>query len=254
MIDFLLNLTYLESVDQLLLVGLIVGVAGIVRGCIGFGFSAILVASTSFWLPAAAVVNTAVFLEIFASIGMLPSIRGDVKLSLLLPLVFAAALTTFIGIWLLATLPPTVHQWIVGIYMVIVGLLTLSGVRLKGEATTQRIFGVGLVAGFFNGFAAVGGIFAAWGLVGLRQTVREIRATLAIYFFLVELLFLIGAYGNGILSWEIFWTAVLALMPLLIGLWLGTNLFHNLPEATLKTAVIIALIALSLLGIFKTIF
>ena len=95
---------------------------------------------------------------------------------------------------------------------------------------------------------------AAWGLVGSKLPVRDIRATLMAYFFVVEILFLAGAYWTGIMTAAIVRTAVFAIIPLVTGIWLGTRLFHNTPEATLKRLVLIALIALSLLGLYKTIF
>ncbi|MEM7334399.1 MAG: sulfite exporter TauE/SafE family protein [Chloroflexota bacterium] len=252
--DSLTNILFVDTIEQLLLLGLIIALAGIVRGCIGFGFSAITVASTSFWLPAVAVVNLVIFLEIAASLSMTISVRKDVERSILIPLCVSAILTSFIGTWLLATLTAVQLQWLIGLYMVAVATLTLIGYEFKGEMTRGRIFGIGLIAGFFNGLAAVGGIFAAWALVGLRQPVRVIRANLAVFFIFVEILFLIGALWNGILTWAVVNTAVVTLIPLVLGIWLGSRLFHRIPEATLKRMVLITLILLSLVGIYKTIF
>ena len=245
---------FLNNVNQLLLFALIIVIAGVVRGCIGFGFSAIVVASTSFWLPAVAVVNLVVLLELAASINMLPSVRPDVKRDLLVPLTIGSLLTTFIGTWLLATLSPTQLQWIIGIYMLIVALLTLSGFQFKGEAKPFSLFVVGAVAGFFNGLAAIGGIGAAWAMIGFNLPVKNIRAVIAVFFLFVEALFLLSAWWNDLMTVQIFATALVSIIPLLIGIRIGSRMFAHFPEETLKRFVLIALMALSLFGIYKTVF
>ena len=250
----LLDLLFIDTSTQLFLLFGIVILAGIVRGCIGFGFSAIVIASTSFWLSPVAVVNMAILLEIAASLLMTQSVREDIEKDLLVPLCVSAILTSFVGTWLLATLTAVTLQWIIGIYMVIVALLTLFRIEVQGEMSQKHVYGIGFVAGFFNGLAAVGGIFAAWALVGLRQPVRVIRANLAIFFIFVEILFLMGALWNGILSWEVVNTAVVSLFPLILGIWLGTRLFSQISEATLKQIVLITLIVLSLVGLYRTAF
>ena len=250
----LIDYLFLDTIPQLLLFAAIILVAGIVRGCIGFGFSAIVVASTSFWLPPVAVVNLVVLLEIAASVTMLPGVRHDVKRELLVPLTVGSLLTTVLGTWLLATLSSTQLQWIIGIYMLIVALLTLSGFQFKGAATPLRLFMVGMVAGFFNGLAAVGGIGAAWGLVGFKLPVKDIRAVIAVFFLFVEVMFLLTAWWNQLITAEILTTALLATIPLVGGIYLGSRLFARFPEETLKRFVLITLMALSIIGIYKTIF
>ncbi|MEM7112178.1 MAG: sulfite exporter TauE/SafE family protein [Chloroflexota bacterium] len=251
---FIDSYLFVENGGQFLLLSLVIVIAGIVRGCIGFGFSAILVASTSFWLPPVAVVNLAVLMEIGASVMMSVSIQKDVKTAVLIPLTLGTLLTSFIGTWLLATLSDAQLQWIIGPYLVVIALLTLTNYQFPGEVTSLRIFFLGLVSGFFNGLAAIGGIVAAWGLVGSKLPVRDIRATLAAYFIVVEILFLLAAYWNGIMTLGVILTAVFSLIPLALGIWLGARLFNRYPEALLKRLVLIALISLSLLGLYKTIF
>ena len=135
---FIGDYLFVADIGQCLLLMTIVLFAGIVRGCIGFGFSAIVVASTSFWLPAVAVVNLVVLLEIAASVSMTTSVKDDVKPSILLPLSAGALATTFVGTWLLATLSSVQFQWIIGSYMQTgrLGLLSLASVSQNHRPTT----------------------------------------------------------------------------------------------------------------------
>lgn len=203
---------------------------------------------------AVAVVNMVILLEVAASVNMLPSVYKDVKLPLLVPLTAGSVVTTLVGTWLLATLSTTHLQWIVGSYMLVVALLTLSGFVFRQAPTRARLFAVGMVAGFFNGLAAVGGLSAAWAMIGFQLPVRDIRAVMTVFFIVAEVLFLSSAWGMGMISAEIITTAVLAIVPLALGIYIGSKLFSRFSEATLKRFVLIALIVLSVMGIYKSIF
>ena len=56
---------FADSVPALLGLMFVVALAGIVRGAIGFGFSALVVAGSSLWLPPVNVIIMVVLLEVF---------------------------------------------------------------------------------------------------------------------------------------------------------------------------------------------
>ena len=232
----------------------IVAAAGVVRGCIGFGFSAIVVMSTSFWLPVSSVVTVVVMLEVVASMVMYPSIKNEAKAYYLVPLSAGLLLTSYLGVWMLANLSAEKVQWIVGIYMLLIATVSLTGFEYKGEITRRKLFGVGLVAGFFGGLAAVGGIFIAWSLVGLKTSARSIRATLVVFFLFSETLFLLGAVANNFITREVVFSMICAVLPLVIGVMVGSRLSGRFSDEMLKKLVLGGLIILSVTGFYKTIF
>jgi len=81
---------------------LAIGLAAIIRGFSGFGFSALTVTSLSLILPPAEVVPTAFLLEIAASIHMLPLVWRQVDWKILRWLVLGAVLGTPFGITFLS--------------------------------------------------------------------------------------------------------------------------------------------------------
>ena len=242
------------NLSQLLIFSVIVLVAGIVRGCIGFGFSAMVVMSTSFWLPVASIVTIVVLLEIVASIAMYPSIKGDAKASYIVPLSAGLLVTIYLGIWMLANLAADKVQWIIGIYMMLIAVMSLIGFEFKGEITRTKLFVIGMIAGFFNGLAGVGGMFVAWSLVGLKSSARSIRATLVVFFIIGEVLFLFGAATNNFLSQVVIYSTIYATLPLVIGVVIGSRLSGRFSDELLKKLVLGGLIILSVTGLYKTIF
>lgn len=55
----------------------------------------------------------------------------------------------------------------------------------------------GLVAGFANGLAGIGGLFIAFFMNVTQTSVGQLRATISAYFFFSELIFLVTAYFQG---------------------------------------------------------
>lgn len=236
---------------ELLGLALVVLTAGIVRGAIGFGFSALVVAACSFWLPPVAVVGLVVILEIVASVLMWKGIREDVKREVLAPLLIGGVPTILLGVWLLSWVAANVMQVIIACYLIVVALVSLADIKLKPDPGAGRIAVVGGIAGLYNGFAGSGGVFIAMFLNASRVTVRDLRATMTVYFLLCEAVFLVGALWNGIYSLPVLLTTLMAVVPMWVGIWLGMGLFKRLPEVLLRRGVLVALLVLPVLGLLK---
>ncbi len=242
---------FVESYSQLALLTAVVFLAAIVRGCIGFGFSALVVASTSFWLEVKFIVVMVILMEIIASLFMLRNVKLDIDFKVLKALVITAIIGNIIGVLLLANLNPAYHQVLISVYLLFIVGFSLSRFTFKKPVTQLRLNATGLVAGFYDGMAAIGGIFLASMLTSSSYPVRTIRATAVVYFFIVEPVFFVSAFFNDLLNKEIFYTTAVLIIPMLIGITYGSKLFIVLSERTLKRMVLIALSCLSLIGLIK---
>ncbi len=249
--SFFTNYLFVESNSQLALLTAVVFLAAIVRGCIGFGFSALVVASTSFWLDVKYIVVMVILMEIIASLFMLKNVKLDIDFKVLRSLIFTAIIGNIIGVLLLANLNPAYHQVLISMYLLFIVGFSFSRFTFNKPVTQLRLNFTGLVAGFYDGMAAIGGVFLAAMLTSSSFPVRTIRATAVVYFFIVEPTFFVSAFFNGLLSKEIFYTTALLILPMLIGINYGSKLFIVLSERTLKRMVLIALSCLSFIGLFK---
>lgn len=245
------NWLFVSSSGELVGLIIIILLASIVRGAIGFGFSALVVASSSFWLPPVAVIAMVVILEIIASLAMLPGIRGDINYRLLTPLTLGTIPSLLAGVTLLTIIEPFYLQLIMGTYLCTIALVSLLDIKLKSDPNVFRLSIVGVVSGFYNGLAGIGGIFIATFLNSSQITVKGIRATMVVYFLMSEAIFLLGAYLNNVYSREIILTAVVAIIPMIIGIQIGTHLFKHLSERVLRRSVLMALVVISVIGLLK---
>jgi len=242
---------FVDSASQFVALVLIVLLASIVRGCIGFGFSALVIASTSFWLELKYVAALMIILEVSASLMMIKQVHSEIDYKVLKVLSITGVGTSFFGVWLLVTLDKSWLQLLISGYLSLIAILTLMRFEFKRPLNTQRIFWIGIVAGLYNGIAALGGIFVASMLASSQIQIKNIRATMVVYFFIIEVAFFVSAYFRGIYTQEVFVTGLVLLIPMTVGIFLGSKLFHILSEKVLKQAVLIALIVLSLIGLAK---
>lgn len=248
----LFDYLFVDTRSQLLWLALIVFFAGIVRGCIGFAFSALVVASTSLWLDVKYTVIMVIFMEVVASFFMLKNVKAEIDYPLLKIITIGSVIASFFGVWLLATLHPDLHQILISLYLLAVALVSLFKFEFKKPVTTTRLYLTGLVAGLYNGLAGLGGIFVASMLTSSRYPIKNIRATMVVYFFIIEMAFFIGAYMNNLVTKEVVITSFLLCIPMLIGIFFGAKLFTSLPETTLKKIVLITLLVLSVAGLVKS--
>ncbi len=248
----LFDYLFVDNVFDLLYLAIIVGFAGVIRGCIGFGFSALVVASTSLWLDVKFTVIMVIFMEVIASVFMLNNVKNEIDFKLLKILTIGGVIASFFGVWALATIKPERHQLLMSGYLLIVALVSLVKFEFKKPVNEFRLYITGIIAGFYNGLAGIGGIFIASMLTSSRYPVKNIRATIVVYFFLSEVAFFIAAYINNLVSKEVVFTSLLLCFPMLIGIIFGSKLFSSLPEKSLKKMVLITLLVLSIAGLLKS--
>ena len=154
---------------------LIVFAAGIVRGFAGFGFSALCVAGLSLFVPPAQVVPPIFVLEVLASLTLLRGALKDADWSWLSWLALGNALFIPLGVALLAFVPETPLRLLIGALLLVAAALLRTGFTLALAPTRTVRLATGLVSGFVNGVAAIGGIAVAVLLSAPRTPPRGAR-------------------------------------------------------------------------------
>ena len=229
----------------------VVLLAGLVRGFAGFGFSALTVAGMSLFISPAQVVPVAFVLEVFASLSLLRSVWGSIHWGWLRPLLIGNAFAIPIGVWMLAVIPDGPLRAIVSIVILAAALLLLSGVKAPWSDTSALRLGTGFVSGIFNGLAAIGGMAVAVMLFTTSISGAAARATLIALFFATDLYSLAWAGGNGLLDANLVRWVGWLLVPMLIGIALGSRHFLRVDEAAFRRAVLRVLAAIAALGLVR---
>ncbi len=225
--------------------------AGIVRGCIGFGFSALLVVSTSLFVSPLLVVPLLVLLEIVASLHMLFSIWRDTLWKFLVFMTVGSLIGIPIGLAILSLSPQATLELIVSGIIFIMTAILLGGFTYKGALNKSILTATGIIAGVFGGVAAAGGLVAATFLASAAFPVKNIRATMVVFIFIMEIIFIAGATATDVYNEKVFNSFLVASLPMFLGIILGMKLFRYLDERKLRLLILIVLSLLSIIGLAK---
>lgn len=240
----------LQAIDWLLLSAIIL-LAGIVRGCIGFGFSALVVASGMLLVPPAILVALVAVLEIVASIHMAFSTWRQAALKPLFYLLIGTTITTPFGVMALVLLPTADIRLLLNSIILCLSLLLMSGWQYRGKVSPLCYILLGLVSGVCNGAAAVGGLPVATFLASIKLSIQSLRATLVLFFFFAGIIFILSASGHGIYSHSLLILCAVMALPMSLGVYIGSLLFEKFNDKVLRKAVVLLLLAISLIGLMR---
>lgn len=241
----------LSPVLSFILTVVCVLIAAVIRGLTGFGFAAIAVVGMAMLGPLNEAVPIVLSLEVASSLMLLRGAIPHTDYPQLRRLLIAAALGVPCGIWLLTGLN---SDWLnTGVY-VLVGLLAVLGLARITLPMGKGQLGGWIVGGcsgaLIAAFSIGGPLVVAWlSHSGLKAV--ALRATLILFFFVVDLAALIGlglAHAIPDKTAE----HVLYLIPaLLAGLWAGQQLFMRIRAehaARFTQWLLLALAGFGLLG------
>ena len=240
----------LQVVDWLLL-SVIILLAAVVRGCIGFGFSALVVASGMLIVSPAILVPLVAVLEIVASIHMAFGTWRQAALKPLFYLLIGTAIATPLGVMALVLLPTADIRLLLSSIILCLSLLLMSGWQYRGKVSPLCYIFMGLISGVCNGAAAVGGLPVATFLASIKLSMRSLRATLVLFFFFADIIFILSASGHGIYSHFLLILCGVMVVPMTLGIYVGSLLFEKFNDKMLRKAVILLLLAISLIGLVR---
>jgi len=220
-------------------------VAAVVTGLAGFAFG--LVAS-AIWLHAITPVQSATLIVLF---GLLVQgyavwkLRHALSFSLLWPFLLGGALGVPVGTNILGMARPEHMRAGIGAVLIVYSLYGLLRPNLP-PAKSAHALGDG-TAGFLNG--VLGGMTGLSGILvivwcGLRGWSRDVQRSVfqpsAVFVFLMTATWL-GARGQ--ISLDTLKLFVIGLPLVLVGTWIGMNLYGRLDEAGFRRVVLVLLLA-----------
>ncbi len=233
------------------LASVLVFVAAVVRGYVGFGFSAFVVASLSLaWSPAE-IVPLVLLLEIAASVHMMPSVWRYIDWRQLGWTLAGAAIATPIGVELLYRLPVDIMRLVISLAILLAALWIASGRYMDDGQKASHVFGGGLVSGAANGAAGIGGLPLVALFLSNRTTAHAMRATLAVYFIVCDAYAIAVASGRGLVTSLVLERFVWCLLPLAAGVWLGNRSFARNSTRNFRAIATGLLMVLAAIGVVR---
>ena len=200
-------------------------VAGFVRGWSGFGFALVSGVGLTFLFPPQLFVPVVLMIELALGLQLVPREMPHCSWSTVRPMLVGAILGTMAGLALLQGLPVALGQASLG--------LAVGGSALAMLMAPQRRIGpgrpvslaAGALSGLMNGAFAMGGPPAVLFLSGRLDAAHQLRASIILYFFVVDIVALALLGVSDGLSRQSLWQAVILLPASLVGVEIGRRTY-----------------------------
>jgi uncharacterized membrane protein YfcA len=230
---------------------LVVFVASFVMGLTGFGIALVAMAFLPYLMaPADAIVLLTIYAFVF-SVVVVVQLRHDVTPRALVDLSLGTLAGAPLGVWVLASLPVSVLNRLIGAVLVLVVVLEFR--RALPERLEGR--GWGLAAGFLAGL--VGGAVGTPGppviVYATTQgwSPRTMKANIMGFFVLNQGAILLGYWWAGLLTPSVLSLTVALALPALAGLLAGHAMFGRLDPARFRRVVFALLLVSGLVLLIR---
>ena len=225
-------------------------VAGLMRGYAGFGTAVILAPIYSvLWGPRAGI-PVMLMMELVVSLQLLPRAFRDADTRVILPIGGAAALATPLGAIVLLTADPDILRRCIGGFVLVFGLLLLSGWRYHGSRPLGLNLLVGTSAGLLKGATGMSGPPVILYLLAGPEEAKRHRANLILFFALIALVSILGPLWFGMITLAVLAKLLILLPVLLASVPVGVRLFHIVPQRFYKRFALVVLVSAGGIALF----
>jgi uncharacterized membrane protein YfcA len=228
-------------------------IASIIRGFNGFGFSATCISGFSFILPVIEIVRIIIILEVIISIFMVPYIWNKIDWNFVLKLLIGIVIGSPIGLYLLKYLNSQTTHLSVCLLIIFFSILLMKGFSNQKINNNYGKFFIGIISGTLNGLTTLGGMPVALFLLITSIQPAVIRGSLAALFFLTDIYAFLLSFFSGIVDMTTIYRAVLLIIILPLGVFIGDKFFVKSKEATYREVVFYFLIIISIFGVLRII-
>jgi len=226
-----------------------VALAGLVRGFSGFGSALVLTPSLSALYGPIAAVPVLILLEVSLSFQLLrPALRLVVRREVLI-LSLAAAAMTPLGAWILTAADPAVLRWSISIGILLFLLALLAGWRRRLPPTGVGLAVTGALSGLGNGASGIGGPPVVLYYLAGTGSAAQVRATVIVYFFAIDLLALAWMAAIGLVTLPLLILAAVMLPVAILGVWIGAKGFARSSERVFRLVAFGIIAAVALLSV-----
>jgi len=217
----------------------IVLLAGLTQGLTSFGFALISVPFLSMVLPISEVVPIVVILSLGTNIIIMVGSYKDVELGRIWILVTSSLIAAPLGALALVHIPSVTIKLSVGLVVLVVSGLMLSGRAYPLKSERLAYVPIGLLSGFLNGSISMSGPPVALFLSNQNTTKETFRANITMYAIILNCFTLAVFFGGGLLTKTVVVNTLWLIPSMFIGVVLGNALVARVSQPTFKKVVLV---------------
>ena len=225
-------------------------IAALVQGATSFGFSLIALPLLGLFFDFKVVVPTLVIFSIFLNLLILVRLRVKPNLKEIGLLAIFAVLFIPLGVDMLLYVDESLLKAVVGILLIIVSVIMLSGYRMTIKNKQVSYVITGILSGVLNGAVSLSGPPVVVLLANDNKNKNEFRSSLTTLFLTLNVVTIYLYFKNGLFSNPEL-TKMLYLFPfMIIGTLLGIYLGNKIDDGKFKKMVLILLLFMGVMNFF----
>lgn len=231
---------------DLIYAAIAVFMAGLVRGFSGFGAAMVMMPVLAILYGPIVAVPTGLILDLILGAPLLPNAVRHVEPRRIGLLTVASAVGIPFGTWILLTLEAGVLRICMSAVVLSAVFLLVTGWRHKGGAHAGGTLAAGLASGALNGAVGMGGPPVVFYFLSGTDAAIKIRASLIVFFTFLDIFSLIALVSAGKIGVPELVRPVLLVIPLLVGVWVGSRMFHRGGDRFYRAVAIVILAGVAL--------
>jgi hypothetical protein len=227
-------------------------VAAFVRGYSGFGFSALVVSAAALVTDPLHFVPVVMFCEFAMTAQLWRSVGSHVDWRRVKLLCIGAAIGVPAGLAVITGIGTDTARVVIALYVVLMCAVMLAGWKMRQAASSRAILGIGVASGLANA-PGMGGLPVATFFAAEGVQAAVFRATLIVYFALLDAYSAPLMWWHGMISADTFVAIAWSLPLLAAGGWAGSRHFLHADPQDFRRMAIGLLLVLAVLGLAKAV-
>jgi hypothetical protein len=216
---------------------LVIFLASFVLGLAGFGIALVAMAFLPYVMsPVTAIVLLTIYALVFSIVGVVP-LRQDVTPRALVDLLIGSVAGTPLGVWVLATLPPSGLNRLIGLVLVVAVALELRGLMPRRLVGRGWGVGAGFLAGVLGGAVGTPGPPVVMYATTQGWSPRTMKGNVMAFFVVNQAVILAGFWWAGLLTPDVATMTAAYALPALAGVLAGMALFGRLDPVRFRRIV-----------------
>ena len=230
----------------------VVFLAGIVRGFAGFGSALLAVPALAVIYGPVQAVVIEVMIEIPVCLGLLPTAFKHAERRTIFPMLAMFLVFVPVGAVLLTITSPDLVKILISLFVLFAVVLLWQQPRITRMISPKTNYIVGALSGTTQGLTGMAGPLFATALIARGDSSIRTRANISslacgmIFFSVISFSFI------GLITAELALYAILASPGMLVGVWVGTLLFHRYGGHKLRGFILCFLAVTAIFTLFET--
>lgn len=229
----------------------VIFISGFTQGMTSFGFSLLALPLLTIILPIQVVVPLLMIFSLVLNSMILFKMYPYVQIKRIGVLMVGGLIGTPIGVQGLLVISESILKIIVGVLIILVASVNISGRKIPMGDTGKTLFPVGLLSGFFSGSVSLGGPPIVLFLNNQGVEKQRFRGNLTMYFWILNVFSIPNYFMRGLITESVVGYSIALLPALILGTSLGMLAANRLNDGLFRKVSLGLITAMGVLAFYS---